>query len=239
MMITKGAAKVKTILVVIILLLVGVLGVVGMGAVRTYMSGAAASSGPIGVRAEVSADGASTTISFSTDKKSIPVVLYGTGPTNMLLSKAAVEEDTSFNITLTPLKKDTLYYYSIKVGSETYDNAGIPFSFSTAVKTAASEDVAAPPVEDTAVAPVVPATEEVMPTAAAAPVATTECDRTTDYNGDGVVNSIDYMDCTSGKTKAATPTTSTDPCKGVDYNKDGITNAVDEIMCRNSGQKTN
>jgi len=229
----KGAAKVKTILVIIILLLVGVLGVVGMGAVRTYMSGAAASSGPTGVRAEVSADGGSATISFSTDKKSIPIVFYGTGPTNMFLSKAAAEEGTSFNITLTPLKKDTLYYYSIKLGSENFDNVGIPFSFSTAVKTAASEDVAP-----------APAAEEVMPTIAVPTVAvTTECDRTTDYNGDGVVNSIDYMDCTSGKAKAATttatPTTSTDPCKGSDYNKDGITNAVDEIMCRNSGQKTN
>jgi hypothetical protein len=207
----KGAAKFKTILVIIILLLVGVLGVVGVGAVRTYMSGAEGALGPKTVSAIIGSDGKSATISFSTDKKTRPTVMYGTSPTSMLLSKVAAEESTEFNVSLSPLKDNTQYYYAIKIADTIYDNAGIPYSFSTKAKSTG-------------------VTEEVSPTAIPTVATTTkaECNRDTDYNFDGVVNTVDYIDCTSGKTKSS-PAPS---CSGTDYNNDGTINAVDEILCR-------
>ncbi len=222
----RGAAKVKTILVIIILLLVGVLGVVGVGAVRTYMSGAAADAGPKTVSAIISNDGSSATISFSTDKKVIPTILYGTSPTTMYLSKVAAEESTEFNINLSPLKANTQYYYAIKIADTTYDNAGIPYSFSTTAKSSSKTTEAA-------------VTSTPIPTVATSSASTkTECNKETDYNNDGVINTIDYVLCSSGKvTGAPAASASSAPsCSGTDYNNDGTINAVDELLCR---QKAN
>ncbi|HRS22754.1 MAG TPA: hypothetical protein P5299_02205 [Candidatus Woesebacteria bacterium] len=223
----KGAVKVKTVLVIVILLLVGVLGVVGLGAVRTYMAGAAADSGPKDVRAMVSSDGKSATISFTTGKKCQPTVLYGTGPTTMLLSKSAAEEGTDFNITLSPLKDNTLYYYTIKINDTVYDNAGIPYSFSNSVQT---KEI----VEPTPTVEAVPLVSPVVsPTATDSSSAS--CNQTTDYNNDGVINSVDYYDCLKGVKVA--PTKSTDACVEVDYNKDGVINAVDQLLCRQNSKQ--
>ena len=211
-MMIKGATKIKTILVMIILLLVGVLGVVGMGAVRTYMSGAAASEGPKNVQASVSADGKTATVTFTTEKKTSATIMYGTSPGSMLMSKSSDEETTDFSISISPLKTETLYYYSININNTTYDNAGIPYSISTTVK------------------------ESEIPTSTPVPtvtVSSSECNNETDYNQDGTINSLDLLDCKSGK--SATPTKAND-CEGKDFNNDGVVNAVDLIQC---GQKSN
>lgn len=215
-MMIKGAVKIKTILVIIILLLVGVLGVVGMGAVRTYMSGAAASEGPKGVVASTSADGKTVNISFTTDKEEQPTVMYGASPTSIFMSKTAEAKGKDHSFDLTSLKVNSTYYYVIEIGGVKNDNGGIPWSFSTAVK----EDASIP-------------TETPIPTVATSSEST--CDHTTDYNGDGVVNSLDYLECIKGKSTPAPA--STDDCVGKDYNKDGVINAVDALQCGQNKKK--
>lgn len=212
----RGTMKIKTVIVIVILLLVGVLGVVGMGAVRTYMSGASASEGPKGVAAVASADGKTVSISFTTEKKVQAVIKYGLSPTNMMMTKTESEEGMEHNFELTALKANSSYYYSIDIAGNTFDNGGIPFSFSTAVKEEAD----------------VPMVETPVPTVSVS--TSSECDNTSDYNQDGIVNSLDFLDCE--KNGGSTPK-STDECIGVDFNKDGVTNAVDILECRQNENK--
>lgn len=217
----RGAIKIKTIIVIIILLLVGVLGVVGMGAVRTYMSGASASEGPKGVVASTSADGKIVNISFTTDKEVQAVVKYGLSPTNMMMTKTESAQATEHNFELTSLKANSSYYYSIDIGGNTFDNGGIPWSFSTKVTE-----------ETQSVVPTIEPTVVPLPTASVS-----SCDYTTDYNQDGIVNSLDYFDCQKSGGTSLSPTKSVDKCIGVDFNKDGIANAVDVLECRQSEDK--
>ena len=57
------------------------------------------------------------------------------------------------------------------------------------------------------------------------------CNRSTDYNGDGVVNSLDYLDCLNNGSGQAAPTVVTDECTGYDYDKNGVINSLDRIKC--------
>jgi hypothetical protein len=60
------------------------------------------------------------------------------------------------------------------------------------------------------------------------------CNRTTDYNKDGLINSLDYGYCVKNGSGSSTPVATSTPTKcadGVDYNKDGTVNALDRIRC--------
>ena len=121
--------NIKTIIIVIILILTGVLAVVGLNAAKNYLSGAAGGSEPSNVR--VQADVKSAAISWQTDKESQAVVEYGTTPASLLLRALENQAVASHNVNLSPLKSGMTYYFRIKVGETIYDNNGIPFSFKT------------------------------------------------------------------------------------------------------------
>lgn len=222
----KNKISVKTIIILIILVLVGVLGVLGINTVKTYFSGATGDLVAKNVLAKPSEDGKSADISWSSDKESVGVVEYGTTPASLLLRAPESEQTINHSLTLSPLKANTNYYFRIRVGDEVFDNNGIPYSFKT------KPGVATPTV---AVTPTAGPTISLLPTTA---VGGGTCDRTTDYNKDGIVNSLDYMDClkdkpTSGSTNSnPTPSVSSGKCPGgVDYNKDGIINSLDRLKC--------
>lgn len=206
----------KTIIVLIILVLVGVLGVLGMNTAKTYMSGASADTQPKNVTAVPGADGKSAVINWSSDKAAIGVVEYGTTPASLLLRGLESEAGTDHKITLSPLKSNTNYYFRIKVGEEVFDNSGIPYSF----KTKAGE-------EPVVVAPTAGIT--LVPVATTVPVGA--CSRTTDYNKDGTVNSLDYLECLKGKNGTSTPVPSGSCQTGVDYDGNGVVNSLDRIKC--------
>lgn len=174
----RGKISFKTILVLVILVLVGVLGVLGINTARTYMSGASAGSEPKGVLATPGDDGKSATISWSSDKATMGVVEYGTTPASLLLRAIEPSETVNHNISLSPLKSGINYYFRIRVGEEIFDNNGIPYSF----KTKGSTETVSPNVT-------------VVPTIAQNSSSVGGCNRTTDYNGDNVVNSLDYINC--------------------------------------------
>jgi hypothetical protein len=221
----KGGVNVKTIIVLVILLLVGVLGVLAVNTVRTYIGGASADTEPKNVVAVSGDDGKSATVSWASDKPSMAVVEYGTTPASLLLRAIEPSEATDHQVSLAPLKSGTSYYFRIRIGEEIFDNSGIPYSF----KTKAAEVVVAP----TAVPTMVPV---LQPTAA---VITGSCDNKTDYNKDGVVNSLDYIACLKSGNKATgapASTTSGSKCPaGVDFDKNGTVNSIDMIRCLQSG----
>ena len=233
----KGKFNAKTIIVLAVLIMVGVLSVLGVQTAKTYLSGAAGGTEPKNVLGAPSADGKSAVVSWISDKPSMGVVEYGTTPASLLLRAVETEAVADHKVTLTPLKSGVNYYFRIRVGEDVFDNNGIPYTF----KTNADEtsEVAIPtsaPIIDTTVTPI-PAQSAGV------------CNRTTDYNGDGVINSLDFMSCQKGNGSNATPTTmpiqpgtsiqtttpapATGQCQpGVDYNKDGTVNSLDIIKCR-------
>jgi len=217
----KGKFSIKTIIIIVILLLVGVLGVLGVDTARTYLSGASADLAPKNVLGKGNEDGKSATITWTTDKEAMGVVEYGTTPASLLLRAPESSQSTSHSIVLSPLKAGTNYYFRIRVGEEVFDNNGIPYSFKT--KAGVVEPTQIPTI---AVIPTVKVASE---------SGTEECNKTTDYNKDGVVNSLDYVSCLKNKpttTKTViTPTVTSKCSKTIDYNKNGIVNSLDYVKC--------
>lgn len=242
-----GAINIKTIIVVVVLILVGVLAVLGVSTAKTYMSGASADMEPKNVAAVPGEEGRSAVISWTSDKATAGVVQYGTTPASLLLTAIETDAVTSHKVSLSPLKPGITYYYRIKVGEDVYDNAGIPYSFKTKPLEAGSEGVNPPPQSNIPPqAEVPPPTVSVVPTVAAVAA----CNRTTDYNSDGVINSVDFATClknskTNGPTGTVptptvavaggspTPTGAVD-CNKVDFDGNGIINSVDRIKCLQS-----
>jgi len=200
-----GKVSLKTIIVMVILLLVGVLGVVMMGSVRTLLSGAAGGADPVGILATPGSDGKTATITWTTDKAVQTVVLYGASPAALLLSAPEAGAATDHSVVLSSLRAGQTYYFRVTVGEETFDNSGIPWSF----KTPEGEvPTATPTIMIPTVAPI---------------VSGGVCNRTTDYNNDGVVNTVDYITCMKNGGTAS--------CDNVDYDGNGVINSIDRIKC--------
>lgn len=216
----KGGASFKSVLVMVILLLVGVLGVLFMNTAKTYLSGAAADTEPKNVIAKPLEDGKSASVSWTSDKPTTGVVEYGTTPASLLLRALESEATANHAVVLKPLKMNTNYYFRIRVGEEVYDNNGIPYSF----KTKGSGQVESP----TKAAPpsVVTATEP-------------KCKSNVDYNKDGVINTVDLILCNKGQITSVpvtTPVVSGAPCQSnVDYDGNGVVNSLDRIKCLQKG----
>jgi len=194
--------NIKTIIIVIILILTGVLAVVGLNAAKNYLSGAAGGSEPSNVR--VQADLKSASISWQTDKESQAIVEYGTTPASLLLRALENQAVVNHKVNLSPLKSGATYYFRIRVGETIYDNNGIPFSF----KTKSAEEIE--PTPEATVTP--PAVEDQLsPTRAATGSASLEkvttCvrsefalkfgteDSAYDLDSNGIVNTGDWIKC--------------------------------------------
>ncbi|MCL4384675.1 dockerin type I domain-containing protein [Patescibacteria group bacterium] len=271
---TSKVAMVKTAVVLVILVLVGVLGVLGMGTVRTYLSGATAGYEPKNVVPTI--NDSEVVINWNSDKPSRGYIQYGTTPASLLLSVPSRDElesstpDTNHRISIKTFKGNTTYYFRIRAGTDTasytewevFDNGGIPWQFKTKGDGSGSSPTylgrGLTPTPDTTTVTIAP-----LPTVASdssaisgtqvAPTGTLKaCAAGVDYNGDGVVNSLDMIYCNrSGGAIQAAPVVTVAPtaavstssgsgttCKsGVDYNKDGTINSLDMIYCRQNLQK--
>lgn len=230
-----GRINVKSIIITVIILLVGVLSVLLVTNVRTYITGAAAGAEPKNVLAVPGDDGKSATITWTTEKPVQAVVEYGANAASLLLRAPEAEATTDHRVTMNPLKSSQNYFFRIKVGEEIYDNGGIPYSFKTKVGVEAE----VPPTM--AIVSPVPTTPLSLPTAAMSTPSSggsTTCKSGIDYNKDGVANSLDYLYCMKNGTggTVAVPTlpapTIAGGCKGgTDYDNNGVINSLDMIKC--------
>lgn len=239
MAMSRGNSTIKTIIVLVIMVLVGVLGVLGVNTIKTYTSGASADTAPKNVLAKPmirtvgGGQESYAVITWTSDKPTMGTVEYGTTPASLLLRQLEREQTTDHNVEISPLKQGQNYYFRIKIVDEVFDNGGIPFSLKAKAVDGA---------ESRAVDSVVP-TVALVPTNAIIVVPTsgmgTNCLRTTDYNGDGTVNSLDFLYCIKNgsgvKTMVSvTPTASVSASgcdKMTDYNGDGVVNSLDYIKC--------
>ncbi len=224
-----GGASIKTVIILVILVLVGVLGVLGINTVRTYMSGASVGSEPKNVVAIPGDDGKTAVITWTTDKPTQGIVEYGLGPASLLLRELEADQLTDHKVTLKLLKPNTSYYFRIRVGEEVYDNNGIPYSFKTK---ALAEGTTTPTLRPTV---------SLVPSLRPQISGTATCNRTTDYDGNGVINSADFAKCIKDGGKAGViptipiPTTSGECKTNVDYDGNGVINSLDRIKCLQTG----
>lgn len=191
----KGKINLKTIIIFAILILVIVLLVLGLNVAKTFMSGASADYEPQNLTVTPNADGSTATVSWTTDKSSAASVFYGTNIASLLLMAEDSDSVTEHNILLTNLRPNKTYFYKIVVGENIFDNGGVMFSF----KTEGKEEIVTPTIIPT-IAPVV-----TLPPATGSGVSA--CDQATDYNKDGVINSLDYVSCLRGKLTPTKPAT--------------------------------
>jgi len=163
---------------------------------KTFMSGATADYEPQDTPIViVSADARTAIISWSTDKAVVSSVLYGTNAASTPLMAIEETETTDHNISLSISPSVATYYYKIEAGGNTYDNGGMMFTFKNKVVTAT------PTMVPTIIPTIVPVVT--LPVGASSSAGT--CNQTTDYNKDGVINSLDYLLCSKGKL-TVTPT---------------------------------
>lgn len=73
----------------------------------------------------------SAKISWATGVRNQGVVEYGVTPTALNLLAPESESDISHEVELTLLSAGTTYYFQITIGGKKYDNAGVPWTFST------------------------------------------------------------------------------------------------------------
>lgn len=137
--------NIKTIIIVVILLLAGVLAALGVRTARTYLSGASGGKTPQNVRVE--ADVKSATVTWQTDNEVQGTVEYGTTPASLLLRALENQPASSHRVVLSPLKESTTYYFRIRIDDEIYDNNGIPFSFKTKEGEVEQDDIPIPEEE--------------------------------------------------------------------------------------------
>lgn len=68
---------------------------------------------------------------WSTQSETQGLLQYGTNPSELSLIAPEVIGSREHTIDLTLLKPSTTYYFNIRVGDKTYDNAGTPWTFAT------------------------------------------------------------------------------------------------------------
>jgi hypothetical protein len=197
---------IKTIIIIIILLLVGVLAAVGIRTAKTYLSGASGGKEPQSVRVE--ADVKSATVTWQTEKEVQGTVEYGTTPASLLLRALENQPSTTHRVILSPLKESTTYYFRIRVGDEIFDNNGIPYSFKTKAAQVTPTQAVTPspsPTEAPVATPTTASGETPSSTSSAETV--TSCnkadfqekfgtsDSSYDFDDNGTVNTKDWIEC--------------------------------------------
>lgn len=73
----------------------------------------------------------SATIQWTTDQETQGVVEYGTTPTSLVFFAPEVTRTNDHTVNLTLLTPSTTHYFQIRVGDETFDNGGVPWTFTT------------------------------------------------------------------------------------------------------------
>jgi len=133
----------------------------------------------------------SATITWITSAPAFGFISYGE---TMGLGKVTQEEQKTeaHRVTLTTLTPSTTYYYKIGVGSELFDNQGVPYSFTTPAATVAEKQTTATSEEESS-----PFDGEQSPTSADTvtlagfDAAMESSDPRYDLNGDGRVDGAD------------------------------------------------
>jgi hypothetical protein len=89
----------------------------------------------------------SAEVSWETGIQTQGIVEYGSEPDQMVKFAPEAVQTTNHNVRVTLLDPGTTYYFRIRVGTDTYDNDGVPYTFTTAADgegTAPDQEMAPP-----------------------------------------------------------------------------------------------
>ena len=188
----KGNKKnLKTLIIVFVLFLAGIVSVLGISKVKTYLGGAQADQEPKNV--QVQTNDTSATVSWQTDKAVLGTIEYGTNQASLLLRAPESQPATIHRVALSPLQSDLVYYYRIRVGETLYDNNGVPFSFRTKAATPVVQPTTAPTLIPTVVADECELVKVCTQSNFEKKMGSTDCQY--DFDKSGMVNSRDWMLC--------------------------------------------
>lgn len=104
--------------------------VLGLYELKTLFAGAEQSEIPQNISVTGITSNAAT-INFETQKETSALIAYGTDPQNLSLFTAEAERTKTHAATLSFLAPNTNYYFTIKIGKNTYDENGKPHQFTT------------------------------------------------------------------------------------------------------------
>lgn len=146
----------------------------------------------------------SAKITWSTGEETEAVANYGLSPTSLnSIGQSESQKSTSHTVALTLLSPATTYYFQITSGGKTYDNGGVPWTFTTLDKEAASAPaVISPTVVPTTVLLATPTPATSAPTCTEA--SGTDCEAIKAKLGKGC-NTQDYFKCVGKLTATPAP----------------------------------
>ena len=161
-------------------------------------------------------------VNWTTGKENQGVIEYGTSPTALNFYAPETKSTDTHVVDLTLLSPNTTYYFQIRIGDKKYDNAGVPWTFTTkgTDKTAGSdvpENTKATPTSVQQVASSSPTPTPIssvevpanLPTSQPAGVTSncteTDCQKIKDKIGKGCEAS-DYVKCIMKPTGSVTAT---------------------------------
>jgi hypothetical protein len=177
-------------------------------------------------------------VTWTTEKPTTSIIKWGTTPADPLIQAGSPDSVIVHNVRLDTLRPGKTYYFKIVIGSDEYMENGVPYSFKT--PSGIGEGVTTTdslPTEQVVPTIVVPTAGASEATSTPTEIDESKCDRVTDYNSDGVVNSLDYYYCIQSLTDPnATPTVTKTLENGEcdsnnDNNGDGSINSLDTLWC--------
>ena len=134
----------------------------------------------------------SAKVSWTTGTKTQGVIEYGITPTSLNLLAPESESATAHESDLTLLSSGTTYYLQISIGGKKYDNAGVPWTFSTKGEGDTSETTTSPLKPSTRPTPI---SRVVIPNAGASTCDESDCTLIKAKLGKGCTT-LDYVKCT-------------------------------------------
>jgi len=138
----------------------------------------------------------SATITWTTSKATQGVINYGISPTNLTLVQPESSPAINHQVNLADLLSATTYFFTIKIGNQTFDNNGQPFTFTT--------KPAIPPSNSTTLTPAPISTSKQTPEISPTPSLSSLTEEsfqaamgtnnpTYDLNKDEIVNTADLL----------------------------------------------
>lgn len=78
-------------------------------------------------------------IGWTTDQETQGVIEYGSSPTSLNFFAPEAQKGKKHSVDITLLSPGTTYYFQIRIGDQKYDNGGVPWTFVTKAKGAATD----------------------------------------------------------------------------------------------------
>jgi len=134
------------------------------------------------------------TITWTTPKATQGVINYGVSPTNLTLVQLENSPAINHQVNLINLLPATTYFFTIKIGNQTFDNNGQPFTFTTKSALPSSTPTPIPTsIPKPTISPSSPSSPASSLTEKDFQSAIGTNNPTYDLNKDGIVNTADLL----------------------------------------------